>query len=88
MALNPQAKDAFNNIGLAYSRLNDHQNAEKWYKKSLDIDPNYTLALNGMGLVMWKAKNTKRQRCGIRKPFRATRNITWLTTIWEYSMKI
>jgi|GEM_PF-572199 len=57
IAIQPDAKDALNNIGLAYSRLNDQQNAEKFYMKALEIDPNYAIALNGMGLVKWKAKN-------------------------------
>lgn len=54
-ALYPK-KDVFNNLGLAYSGLEDIPNAEKWYRKSLELDPSYTPPLNGLGLIMYKGK--------------------------------
>lgn len=37
------------NLGLAYYHKKDYQNAEKYYLKALDIEPNFILALRGLG---------------------------------------
>lgn len=37
------------NLGLAYYKLGDYPSAEKYYQKALDIEPNFPIALRGLG---------------------------------------
>ena len=39
----------FSNLGLAYYHKGDYRLAEKYYLKALDIEPNFVLALRGLG---------------------------------------
>ncbi|MCI0469974.1 MAG: tetratricopeptide repeat protein, partial [Nitrospirae bacterium] len=64
-------KDVLNNLGLAYSKIDDYANAEIWYKKSLELDPNYAIALNGLGLVKWKQKDYSDAEYWYKKAIRA-----------------
>lgn len=42
---------ACNNIGLIYKKKNDYAKAESYYKKALDIKPDYPEALNNMAVL-------------------------------------
>lgn len=37
------------NLGLAYYKLEDYSTAEKYYRKALKIEPNFVIALRGLG---------------------------------------
>ena len=37
------------NLGLAYYNLEEYQNAERYYRKALDLEPNFPIALRGLG---------------------------------------
>jgi type IV pilus assembly protein PilF len=37
------------NLGLAYYKLGEYPTAEKYYQKALDLEPNFPIALRGLG---------------------------------------
>ncbi len=39
-----ESKEVYNSLGVSYKGLNDDKNASKMFKKSLELDPNFTLA--------------------------------------------
>ena len=39
-----ESKEVYNSLGVSYKGLNDDDNASKMFLKSLDMDPNFTLA--------------------------------------------
>ncbi|MGB5156102.1 tetratricopeptide repeat protein [Desulfobacterium sp. N47] len=45
------------NLGWAYYNKNDFALAEKYYKQALKIEPNYSIALHGLGLTYLKMGN-------------------------------
>ncbi|MBU1055634.1 MAG: tetratricopeptide repeat protein [Proteobacteria bacterium] len=45
------------NLGWAYYNKNDFTLAEKYYKEALKIEPNYPIALHGLGITYVKLKN-------------------------------
>jgi tetratricopeptide (TPR) repeat protein len=47
----PSYADAAYNVGYIYARLDQFPQAMQWYEKTLQIDPNYTRALFGLGLL-------------------------------------
>jgi tetratricopeptide (TPR) repeat protein len=52
---NPKMVAAYYNQGLAYERCNLEKDAERAYRKALDINSKYSNALGGLGVVAWKA---------------------------------
>lgn len=48
----PYYFQAMYNIGLCYENQGDYDQAEKYYKKSLDIDPQYDLAAKGLSRLL------------------------------------
>jgi tetratricopeptide (TPR) repeat protein len=48
----PYYFQALYNIGLCYENLGDYEQAEEYYKKSLDINPQYNLAANGLSRLL------------------------------------
>jgi tetratricopeptide (TPR) repeat protein len=49
--IDPKYYEAYYNYGYCFELLGDIQNAEKIYKKALEIKPDYTAAANGMSRV-------------------------------------
>jgi len=47
----PKFADGAYNLGYVYGRLGDLSQAEKWYSKTLSIDPNYYQALFSLGIM-------------------------------------
>jgi Tfp pilus assembly protein PilF len=39
-----ESKEVYNSLGVSYKGLNDDKNASKMFKKSLQIDPDFSLA--------------------------------------------
>ena len=39
-----ESKEIYNSLGVSYKGLNDDENASKMFRKSLEIDPEFTLA--------------------------------------------
>ena len=48
----PYYFQAFYNIGLCYENIGDYKQAEVYYKKALDIDPQYDLAARGLSRLL------------------------------------
>ena len=42
--LSPNNKDIWNNLGYAYMKLNNINEAKKSFKRAIEIDPNFDLA--------------------------------------------
>jgi tetratricopeptide (TPR) repeat protein len=59
---NPKAASAWYNAGLAYDKCNKLDDAEKAYKKALDVNSRYSNALGGLGVVAWKRGNRQEAR--------------------------
>jgi protein O-mannosyl-transferase len=53
LSYNPNLKDAYNGIAIAYLRLSAHTWAEQYFRKALKIDKDDANALVGMGLVSY-----------------------------------
>ena len=49
--IDPKYHEAYYNYGYCFELLGDIQNAEKIYKKALDVKPDYTAAANGLNRV-------------------------------------
>lgn len=51
--------EAYDNMGVAYRKMGDLENAKKAYKKSIDLYPQGNLAHQNLGLIYWIEKNYK-----------------------------
>ena len=51
-----ESTEIFNNIGVSYSNLNDYQNAEKYLKKALELNPNLPQIYLNMSDVYYRQK--------------------------------
>ncbi|MDH5599406.1 MAG: tetratricopeptide repeat protein, partial [Cyclobacteriaceae bacterium] len=56
MRIKPEHPDAklINNIGLCYYKLNRYEEAEKYYQKSIELDPNYEVPYYNLSLIYVK----------------------------------
>ena len=59
---NPKAASAWYNAGLAYDKCQKIDDAEKAYKRALDVNPRYSNAIGGLGVVAWKRGNRQEAR--------------------------
>ncbi|MXW78574.1 MAG: tetratricopeptide repeat protein, partial [Gemmatimonadetes bacterium] len=48
---NPTAPPAYYNLAVAYTQVGRYDEAQQNYAKALDLDPNYALAHDGLGLL-------------------------------------
>ncbi len=48
------AKEIMNNIGVVYENQGEFYEAEKWYKKVLELDPEFEKAYYNLAVVYWK----------------------------------
>lgn len=55
--INPKFSYAFHNLGVAYQRINKHDEAINCYKRVLELEKNNVQALYGLGLSYGKGKN-------------------------------
>ncbi|MCP4977429.1 MAG: tetratricopeptide repeat protein, partial [Maribacter sp.] len=58
--INPDEPLYPRNIGDMYRETKEYEKAEKWYQKSLGIDPKYLYAYNGLGLLFKEQKLYKK----------------------------
>jgi len=49
-----------NKIGIAYHQLQDLQNAEKYYRRAVKLNPKYPEAVNNLGTVYYAKKSYRR----------------------------
>jgi tetratricopeptide (TPR) repeat protein len=49
-----------NKTGIAYHQLQDLQNAEKYYRRAIKLNRNYTEAINNLGTVYYAKKSYRR----------------------------
>jgi tetratricopeptide (TPR) repeat protein len=49
-----------NKTGIAYHQLQDLQNAEKYYRHAIKLNPKYTEAINNLGTVYYTKKSYRR----------------------------
>jgi tetratricopeptide (TPR) repeat protein len=49
-----------NKTGIAYHQLQDLQNAEKYYRRAIKLNPKYTEAINNLGTVYYIRKSYRR----------------------------
>ncbi|MBZ5634146.1 MAG: tetratricopeptide repeat protein [Acidobacteriia bacterium] len=49
-----------NKTGIAYHQLQDLQNAEKYYKRAVKLNPQYSEAINNLGTVYYARKSYRR----------------------------
>ena len=56
---NPKIAFLYNLIGLIMSAKNQIESAIEYYKKGLEIDPNYAMIYNNLGLIYFNKKNDK-----------------------------
>ncbi|MGM0598604.1 MAG: tetratricopeptide repeat protein [Candidatus Rifleibacteriota bacterium] len=50
--LRPDLSEAFHNLGYAFERIGDLQNAAKAYERALKLKPDYPSALNNLGFLL------------------------------------
>lgn len=50
--LDPEAKEAYNNLGVLYGRRNDHERAKEMYQKAVEIDPMYVFPRANLALYL------------------------------------
>lgn len=48
----PRNKDTLNNLGYLYTRLDDHEKAVMWYRRALEIAPDFALARRNMAVSL------------------------------------
>jgi tetratricopeptide (TPR) repeat protein/O-antigen ligase len=48
----PRNKDILNNLGYLYTKINDHNTAVTYYKKALEIDPDFALARKNIAVSL------------------------------------
>jgi Tfp pilus assembly protein PilF len=46
-----ESKEVYNSLGVSYKGLNDDKNASKMFKKSLQIDPDFSLAQKNLDSI-------------------------------------
>lgn len=51
LELDPEGYEVYADLGLIYVQLNDYQNAERYFKQSHQLEPDYKVALNGLRYV-------------------------------------
>ena len=56
MMYNDTNQYVFNNLGYEYFRLEDYDNAEKYYTKSIELAPDYYLPLYNRGILYFNTK--------------------------------
>ncbi|MBN1217803.1 MAG: tetratricopeptide repeat protein [Anaerolineae bacterium] len=59
LTLDPQAKEAYNNLGSIYSQREDYQQAKKMLQKALEIDPSYVFPRCNLALFLLNEKDIK-----------------------------
>ncbi len=57
VAADPKFVEAYDNMGAAYRRLGDLDNAKKCYNKSIELYPQGNMAHQNLGIVYWIEKN-------------------------------
>jgi len=55
--INPQFKQAYNNLGSVYFQLGDYQKAEEFYRKALSIDDKYEIAWKNLAFLYASRKD-------------------------------
>lgn len=63
-----------NKTGIAYHQLQDLQNAEKWYRRAVKLNPKYPEAINNLGTVYYAKKSFRRAVNQYRHALRLTPN--------------
>jgi Flp pilus assembly protein TadD len=55
----PNNTTTLNNLGLAYMRISEFNNAAIAFKKAIDIEPGFNLAINNLNWAMSELKKSK-----------------------------
>jgi tetratricopeptide (TPR) repeat protein len=63
-----------NKTGIAYHQLQDLDNAEKYYKRAVKLNPKYPEAINNLGTVYYAKKSYRRAITQYRNALRITPN--------------
>src|ERR1051325_3867004 len=63
-----------NKTGIAYHQLQDLNNAEKYYRLAVKLNPNYPEAINNLGTVYYAKKSYRRAINQYRNALRLTPN--------------
>jgi tetratricopeptide (TPR) repeat protein len=63
-----------NKTGIAYHQLQDLQNAEKYYRRAVKLNPKYPEAINNLGTVYYAKKSYRRAVNQYRNALRITPN--------------
>ena len=77
---NPTAPPAYYNLAVAYAQAGRYDEAQRNYAKALDLDPNYALAHDGLGLLAQRrgaldeAARTEERRVGKECSSRGSRS--------------
>src|SRR5258708_10844533 len=61
-----------NKTGIAYHQLQDLQNAEKYYRRAVKLNPKYPEAINNLGTVYYAKKSYRRAVVQYRNALRIT----------------
>jgi tetratricopeptide (TPR) repeat protein len=61
-----------NKTGIAYHQLQDMQNAEKYYRRAIQLNPKYPEAINNLGTVYYAKKSYRRAVNQYTKALRLT----------------
>ena len=56
----PETAVLMNKIGIAYHQLTDRNDAEKYYRLAVKLDPNYTEAMNNLGTIYYSRQSYRR----------------------------
>jgi tetratricopeptide (TPR) repeat protein len=63
---------AANKTGIAYHQLQDLQNAEKYYRRAVKLNPKYPEAINNLGTVYYARKSYRRAIAQYKEALRIT----------------
>jgi tetratricopeptide (TPR) repeat protein len=62
LELEPQAKEAYNNLGTIYARREEHEQAQAMFQAALEIDPAYVFPAGNMVFYLLEDKNLEAAR--------------------------
>ena len=72
-----------NKTGIAYHQLQDLDNAEKYYRRAVKLNPKYPEAINNLGTVYYAKKSYRRAVNQYRNALRLTPNPLRSSATWE-----
>ena len=85
--INPKDAKAYYNMGVAYEKLKDYENAINSYKKAIKINPNYDKAYYNMGVAYGKLKDYENAINSYKKAIEIDPKLTEYYKAWDWDFE-